>query len=281
MLKISVIIPTYNRLESLLRALESVQSQSYQATEIIVIDDGSTDQTAEHIKRNFSNVKYIYQSNAGVSTARNAGIEHSSGDWLAFLDSDDKWHKDKLMHQSTLLANNPEYLIIHSDEIWIRNGIRINQKKKHQKKSGYIFHDCLRLCVISPSSVIIHNSIFKDIGLFNQSLPACEDYDLWLRICYKYPVLCANRNLVYKYGGHNDQLSQKYWGMDRFRIRALENIIKCGQLQNKELQLAILTMHEKIKIYQDGAIKRNNHKSATEFQHLLEEYPIKLMATEQ
>ncbi|MGY8813338.1 MAG: glycosyltransferase family 2 protein, partial [Gammaproteobacteria bacterium] len=219
MLNISVIIPTYNRLESLLRALESVLNQSYQAYEIIIVDDGSTDQTADYIKRNFSNVKYLYQSNTGVSSARNTGIEHSSGDWLAFLDSDDQWHKDKLMHQSNLLVNNPDYLIIHSDEIWIRNGKRINQKKKHQRRSGYIFQDCLRLCVISPSSVIIHKSIFKDIGLFNQSFPACEDYDLWLRICYKYPVLCASKNLVYKYGGHGDQLSQKYWGMDRFRIR--------------------------------------------------------------
>jgi glycosyltransferase involved in cell wall biosynthesis len=281
MLKISVIIPTYNRLESLLRALDSVLGQSYKSFEIIVIDDGSTDKTADRIKQNYSDIKYIYQSNTGVSAARNAGIKHSTGDWLGFLDSDDEWHKDKLMHQSTLLVKNPEYLIVHSDEIWIRNGIRINQKKKHQKKSGYIFHDCLRLCVISPSSVIIHKSIFEDIGLFNQTLPACEDYDLWLRICSKYPVLCANKNLVYKYGGHNDQLSRKYWGMDRFRITALENIIKSGQLQSKDLQLAILTMHNKIKIYQNGAIKHNNNESAIEFQHLLEEYPINSMAADQ
>ena len=92
---------------------------------------------------------------------------------------------------------------------------------------------CLDLCRISPSSVIIHKDIFNKVGLFNEKLPVCEDYDLWLRIAEKFPVLYLDEKLTIKYGGHLNQLSKKYWGMDRFRIIALENIIKKNFLLKK------------------------------------------------
>ena len=189
-------------------------------------------------------------------------------------DDDDEWHKDKLKEQVDLLNKDPGYHIIHTNEIWIRNGISVNQQHKHRKRGGYIFQNCLPLCVISPSAVMIHKIIFDDVGMFNETLPACEDYDLWLRICYKYPVLYTDKKLVIKYGGHEDQLSKKYWGMDRFRIKALSNIIRQGQLKEDNLKSAIQTMHNKIHIYQNGAKKHANNNAATEFQHLLFEYPL-------
>ncbi|MBU0650624.1 glycosyltransferase, partial [bacterium] len=127
-------------------------------------------------------MSYHYQKNSGVSSARNKGILLSKGKYLAFLDSDDEWKKNKLKKQIEFFKENPALKICQTDEEWIRNGKWINQKKIHQKKSGWIFEPSLELCLISPSSVIIHKDIFDHIGLFDETLMACEDYDLWLRI---------------------------------------------------------------------------------------------------
>ncbi|MBT6982542.1 MAG: glycosyltransferase, partial [Candidatus Marinimicrobia bacterium] len=197
-MKISVVIPTYNRKHTLSRALDSVLAQSYQPFEIIVIDDGSTDGTFDLIKSKYPSVKLLESfqpskslkgySPKGVSVARNVGIKKSKGDWISLLDSDDEWVPDKLIKQVQLLKKNEGSVFCHTNEIWIRNGIRVNQHKKHQKYGGYIFKECLDICRISPSSALIHKSIFKDIGLFDESLKVCEDYDLWLRITSNYPV---------------------------------------------------------------------------------------------
>lgn len=271
-MRISVIIPTYNRRELLYRALDSVLSQSYTPDEIIVIDDGSSDNTDKMIAHEYPNIKYIYQPHAGVSSARNHGISISQNPWIAFLDSDDKWHKNKLKIQTLLLTANPEYKICHSNEIWFKHDKKINQHKKHRKQGGYIFIKCLPLCVISPSSVVIHRDIFESIGTFNESLPACEDYDLWIRICSKYPLLYAEEKIVEKYGGHPDQLSTKFWGMDRFRIRSLANLLESGTLSNTQKKHAIDMLNHKLKIYINGAKKHNNKAAAEEFEMLTKHY---------
>jgi glycosyltransferase involved in cell wall biosynthesis len=208
-MKISVIIPTWNRSSYLARALESVYAQSISPHEVIVVDDGSTDDTREIIKQHFKDVRYLYQENRGVSSARNTGIRAAGGDWIALLDSDDCWLPHKLEHQQQLLRDNPDARICHSDEIWIRNGKRVNPMKKHAKRGGYIFKHCLPLCAISPSSAIIRHDLFDEIGLFDESLPACEDYDLWLRLCAAYPVLYADEALLIKHGGHADHAAGK------------------------------------------------------------------------
>ena len=216
-MKISVVIPTYNRKHTLPRALDSVLAQSYQPFEIIVIDDGSNDGTFDLIKSKYPSINLLEShkpskslkgySQKGVSVARNVGIKQSKGDWIALLDSDDEWIPDKLIKQVQLLKKNEGSVFCHTNEIWIRNGIRVNQHKKHQKYGGYIFKECLDICRISPSSALIHKSIFEDIGLFDESLKVCEDYDLWLRITSNYPVLFLDEFLIKKYGGHEDQLS--------------------------------------------------------------------------
>ena len=273
---ISVVVPTYNRAETLLRALESVVIQTVPVNEVIVVDDGSTDDTAKSVTDYFPNVRYIFQTRKGVSAARNRGILTAKSQWIAFLDSDDEWLPNKLAVQIQALTEQPQYSICHTDEIWIRNGKRVNPMKKHRKYGGHIFKKCLPLCSISPSSVIIKRNVFDDIGYFDETLPACEDYDLWLRICAKYPVLFVDSQLIKKYGGHDDQLSRAHWGMDRFRIYALEKIIRDNELASDDYETAIDIVLQKIGIYLMGAKKRGRNDDVLEFERKKQRHLIEL-----
>jgi len=259
-MKISVIIPTYNRSHVLARALDSVLSQTLQVHEIIVVDDGSTDQTAQLIKDKYQSVIYIEQANQGVSAARNAGILKSSGDWIALLDSDDSWLTNKLEIQYQAIKSQANYRLCHTEEIWIRNGVRVNQMNKHQKHGGYIFEKCLPFCVISPSSVLMERSVFNEFGLFDESYPACEDYEMWLRLCAELPVLYVETPLINKFGGHEDQLSRQYWGMDRFRVKALHKIIQSCNLTPEYRYDALGMLLQKLDILQKGAVKHGNNE---------------------
>lgn len=275
---VSVVIPTYNRAHLLERALGSVLGQTLAADEIIIVDDGSTDNTVSTLKSMHPEVRLIQQDNLGVSAARNTGISAARHDWIALLDSDDVWHENKLERQITALNNAPEYLICHSDEIWIRNGVLVNQMNKHKKAGGHIFQHCLPLCAISPSSVMIHRSLFDEIGLFDETLPACEDYELWLRICSRYPVLFIDEALITKHGGHHDQLSRRYWGMDRFRIYALNKIVSASKLNDCDRDAAIKMMMNKINIYLAGAEKHGNTEHVEDFKELLTKYTRNMVA---
>lgn len=255
---ISVIIPSWNRARALARALRSVSAQTLAVGEVLVIDDGSADETPWMLRSWFPAVRRIRQPNRGVSRARNEGIRVARGEWLAFLDSDDVWHPRKLQRQAEALAAHPSHLICHTDEIWIRRGRRVNPMKKHAKHGGWIFPHCLPRCVISPSSVLIHRHLFTEVGLFDEHLPACEDYDLWLRICARHPVLYCPEPLITKYGGHEDQLSARYWGMDRFRIQALEHLIAGGTLDAGQLAAALEVLLHKMRIVVEGARRRGN-----------------------
>jgi len=276
-MQISLIIPSYNRSNALKRALQSVLSQSLQPAEIIVVDDGSNDNTANMLHTNFPQVTYLYQSNQGVSSARNLGIKHSTGDWIALLDSDDTWLSDKLEKQVNALQKSPNIKVCHTEEIWIRNGVRVNAMNKHKKSGGWIFKQCLPLCSMSPSSIMIHRDIFDHLGLFDESLVACEDYDLWLRISNQYPVLFIEQPLINKYGGHADQLSQQHWGMDRFRIQALDKLLKHSILSDENRELAINMLLKKSRIFQKGAEKRGKVESVAHYQALIDHYSSQLI----
>jgi len=275
-MQISLIIPSYNRSSSLNRALQSVLSQSHLPNEIIVVDDGSNDNTAEMLREEFPQVTYLYQSNKGVSSARNLGIQHSTGDWIAFLDSDDTWLSHKLEKQVSALQQSPELKICHTEEIWIRNGVRVNAMNKHKKSGGWIFKQCLPLCAMSPSSIMIHRDIFDHLGLFDENLVACEDYDLWLRISNQYPVLFLEQPLINKYGGHSDQLSQQHWGMDRFRIQALDKLLKHSIVSDENKHLAINMLLKKSRIFQKGAEKRGKIEATAHYQALIKHYSNEL-----
>ena len=269
--KISVVIPTLNRINTLQRALDSVINQTYKPAEIIVVDNGSSDGTLKLLREQYPKITILTENKIGVSSARNKGIKKSINQWIALLDSDDAWHPRKLEIQTSMLDSAlKEYNLIHTDEVWFRNNKHINQMKKHKKQGGYIFERCLSLCCISPSSVLFKKNILDKVGLFDESLPVCEDYDMWLKICSSEEVLFAQDKLTYKYGGHKDQLSKSYWGMDRFRIKSIENIIKNFDLTYKQKKQAKKELIKKLKIIINGAFKRNNLSIVNEFSTKLE-----------
>ena len=269
--KISVVIPTLNRINTLQRALDSVINQTYKPAEIIVVDNGSSDGTLKFLREQYPKITILTENKIGVSSARNKGIKKSINQWIALLDSDDAWHPRKLEIQTSMLDSAlKEYNLIHTDEVWFRNNKYINQMKKHKKQGGYIFERCLSLCCISPSSVLFKKNILDKVGLFDESLPVCEDYDMWLKICSSEEVLFAQDKLTYKYGGHKDQLSKSYWGMDRFRIKSIENIIKNFDLTYNQKKQAKKELIKKLKIIINGAFKRNNLSIVNEFSTKLE-----------
>ena len=269
--KISVVIPTLNRINTLQRALDSVINQTYKPAEIIVVDNGSSDGTLNFLREQYPKITIVTENKTGVSSARNKGIKKSINQWIALLDSDDAWHPRKLEIQTSMLDSAlKEYNLIHTDEVWFRNNKHINQMKKHKKQGGYIFERCLSLCCISPSSVLFKKNILDKVGLFDESLPVCEDYDMWLKICSSEEVLFAQDKLTYKYGGHKDQLSKSYWGMDRFRIKSIENIIKNFDLTYNQKKQAKKELIKKLKIIINGAFKRNNLSIVNEFSTKLE-----------
>ena len=257
-MNIAVIIPTFDRRQFLGRAIDSVLSQTRPAHEVFVIDDGSTDGTAPWIKKEYPIVKLIEQTNQGVSAARNAGIQQAQSEWIALLDSDDEWFPEKLERQVEELHKYPKILFCHTDEIWIRKGVRVNPMKKHQKFGGMIFNECLDICRISPSSSLFCRALLDDVGWFDETLPICEDYDLWLRVTAKYPVLFVDEPLIIKYGGHSDQLSRRPGGIEQYRIKALENILWSASLKDSDRISAIKMLIKKLDILMAGSKKRGN-----------------------
>ena len=269
---VSVVIPTFNRGHTLNRAIDSVLGQTLLPSEIIVVDDGSTDGTEELISTEYSSVSYIRSENRGVSAARNLGMKAAKSDWFAFLDSDDQWLPHKLEKQFECLSCNRDFKLVHCDELWIRKGKRVNPKAKHQKHGGYIFEQCLSLCAISPSASLVHRTLFDELGCFDETLQACEDYDLWLRVCAVYPVLYVDEPLLIKFGGHEDQLSQKFWGMDRFRVEALRKILQTQNLTESQRLKASSKLIEKCSVLIGGAKKRGNVQMVRKYQNLIDKY---------
>jgi glycosyltransferase involved in cell wall biosynthesis len=268
---VSVVIPTYNRCWILKEALDSVLSQNYTDFEIIVVDDGSSDATVALLSSYGNQIITICQKNRGVSAARNAGILMAKGKYIAFLDSDDMWLSEKLSCQVDFFKSHPEAVICQTDEIWIRNGVRVNPKIHHKKPSGMIFEPSLKLCLVSPSAVMIKKSLFDEIGLFNEAFPACEDYDLWLRIGLFYPIYLIEHQMVVKRGGHDDQLS-RISGLDRYRIQSIVSILESQQLTLKCYQAAVNVLKEKCRIYADGCIKRGRAVEAGFYRKIIGAY---------
>ena len=268
---VSVIIPTYNRAWIVKESILSVFVQTFQDYELIVVDDGSTDHTQTILDEFQDRIEVIHQKNSGVSAARNHGVAAANGKLIAFLDSDDLWMPEKLAIQTEFFASNPDIRICQTDEIWIRNGYRMNPKKYHKKPSGEIFLPSLALCLVSPSAVMMEKEFFTLMGGFDETLPACEDYDFWLRIGCKYQVSLIPHPLVIKRGGHEDQLSGTP-GLDRYRIRSLSKILQTENLTPFQFQKTVEMLNTKIDIYANGCIKRGNLEEAVYIKSLAKNF---------
>ncbi len=262
---VSVIIPTFNRAAMLVEAIASVLAQSERNFELLIIDDGSTDDTRTQCENFGHALRYFYQDHRGVSAARNFGLQCAQGNLIAFLDSDDLWQKHKLRRQVEWMNAHPGILLCHTNEIWIRRGQRVNQKKIHQKAGGWIYPLCLPRCMISPSSVLVRRELFEHVGVFDEALPICEDYDLWLRIASRFEVGFIDEPLIIKRGGHADQLSHSDWGIDRYRVIALQKILRSTALSQDWRAQTEAVLREKCRILALGYRKRGKLEEADYF----------------
>ncbi|MBD3380027.1 MAG: glycosyltransferase [Candidatus Omnitrophica bacterium] len=265
----SVIIPTYNRRPFLEKAVRSVLAQSYAGFELLVVDDGSTDGSGD-LLRSFEDprIRIFSRQNRGVASARNTALKEASGDFVAFLDSDDWWKKNKLKRACDLIREHPEIHIFHTEEVWYRRGRLLNQKNKHKKPSGFVYLNALPLCCISISTAVVKKEVFAETGMFDESMEACEDYDFWLRATSRYKIKLIPEYLTLKDGGRPDQLSSRVWGLDRFRIKALEKMLSSGKL-SEELERATLEeLTKKCRIFANGAEKRGKPYEANRYRSI-------------
>lgn len=266
---ISIIIPTHNRAERVVTAIESVLVQNYTPLELIVVDDGSTDSTLARLDRfHDPRLRLVKQEHAGVSVARNTGVSHAHGHYLAFCDSDDRWLPQKLARQ-VQFTQEGGWAITQTDETWIRKGVMVNPKMKHLKKAGWIFEPSLELCLISPSCVLMTRECWECVGPFDASLPACEDYDLWLRLSLYYPVGFLPEQLVVKYGGHADQLSKKIIGLDLYRLYSMVRLIKRYHLTPEQRNLVLHHLEKRALVYIQGCLKRDKREEVLRIQHMV------------
>ena len=270
MTEVTVIIPTFNRAIPVCRAVSSVLDQTFTDFEVIVIDDASTDDTIERLNDFGDRIQVIrHAENKGVSAARNSGIRKAEGRYIALLDSDDYWIPEKLQVQIDFFKKQPDALICQARELWVKNGKRVNPAKKHLKPSGDIFIPSLKLCLVSPSAVMFKKSLLDEVGMFDEDLPVCEDYDLWLRIAYKYPVYLIEQDLLVKEGGAPDQLSSSMPGMDRFRIKAMIKIYNKGVLNEIQAKALIRELEKKCLVYGKGCIKRGKTEEGEYYLNLV------------
>jgi glycosyltransferase involved in cell wall biosynthesis len=274
---VSVVIPTFNRASLLGRAIDSVFRQTVQCSELIIIDDGSTDNTQELLNNLSTSARISFrvyqQKNRGPAAARNLGVCKTEFPFIAFLDSDDHWHKRKLEKQYQYLSENPDYRISHTREKWLRRGQHLNQKKKHIPRHGDIFDHCLQLCGVGTSTVMMKREMFDHVGLFDESLRCCEDYDLWLRISCRYPFLLVDEPLTVKEGGREDQLSSLYsLGMDRMRIYSLRKLLDTDMLDCHLHLRTLIEFKKKVTIFGNGCLKHDKTEIGRSYLDLIPVY---------
>ncbi|MGB5686430.1 MAG: glycosyltransferase family A protein [Candidatus Electrothrix sp.] len=280
---ISVVMPTFNREGFLEQAIGSVLDQSHACGEILVVDDGSTDATSEVVRKISKGtevpIRYLHQENKGVSAARNKGIAEAQHDLLCFLDSDDRWAPRKLELQVAAMDQQSHYLISHTREVWYRQGMRVNQKKKHTPPHGEIFNRALQMCVVGMSTIMVRRELFTRYGLFAEDMLCCEDYDLWLRVSRKEEFLLIDEALTLKDGGRPDQLSALHrLGMDTWRIRSLcrllENV-ENDRLSSEQYTLALAELERKCTIYGQGCQKHGRPEEGRRYLSLPEQFRVK------
>jgi glycosyltransferase involved in cell wall biosynthesis len=255
-------------------------AQDFIDFELLLIDDGSSDSSVDIMKayaqRYPQKITVLTQKNKGVSSARNLGISKARGEYYAFIDSDDLWITNKLSKQWGEMVFHG-WRVAQTEERWIRNGKRVNPMKKHAKHGGHIFYDCLPLCVVSPSAVMLHRSVIADVGGFDERLKVVEDYELWLRISCKYTIGLIPDPLVVKHGGHHDQLSRRFPVMDRYRVYAIRKLLKNS---NKDLDplkrnAAHWWIVQKTQIIAKGSLKRGRFFEAVRYYLLSSVHQLK------
>jgi glycosyltransferase involved in cell wall biosynthesis len=272
--KTSVIIPVYNRPVQVKNAIESSVSQSLAPFEIIVVDDGSTDSTLEEIKKYNQKVKLITIPRRGVSGARNEGIKKAQGEYVAFLDSDDTWEKDKLLIQEKYLDDNQSIMWVHTDERWIKNGRAVNKPERYKKCSGDIFNHLLGVTGVGASTLMTRRDFFLQTGLFDEDMIVCEDNDLWLRMALLSDIGYIDLELVNKYAGHEGQLSFSVPNQDTYRVRSLVKLLRGNMLSEKRRACVLEILKKKLGYIISALSKKNLSDESEKYKQIEREFGI-------
>ncbi len=268
---VAVVIPVRDRAAMVVEAVRSVVAQTWRDHALVVVDDGSADDSAEAAARALADApagsRVLRRAAAGVAAARNAGAAAIDSAWIAFLDSDDWWEPTKLALQMAWLAEHPAHRIAQTGERWLDRGRHRNPRAWHRKEEA-LFPRCLERCLVSPSAVVIRRDLYEALGGFDASFPVCEDYELWLRIALREPVGLVDLPLVVKRGGHADQLSRSTWGLDRFRVAALVKLLATTPLGPRERAAVAAVLRAKCAVLATGAARRGRDAEAARYRTL-------------
>ena len=279
---VSVIIPAYNRAPLLKEAVRSVLAQSFRDIEIIIADDGSTDGTPSMLReleeKSLSApegppLRLLRQDHRGMAgQVRNFAVQAASGRYLAFLDSDDLWLPEKLSRQLPFFGKPPGLRLVHTRELWLRQGRVISQKGQRHRRFGDVFGDALEKCILGPSTVVLERSLFDEIGGFREDLEVAEDYELGLRITALHEIGYVDEPLTVKRAGEWPQLSKKYDHIEDFRIKALQPLIDQDRLPFSRRMPARRVLSRKCGVYARGCRKRGRSEEALRYEALAAAY---------
>lgn len=223
---VSIIIPVYNGERFLKYSIESALAQTYTNFELLIINDGSTDNSKLLIEKYLYNPKvhYYEQKNAGVASARNKALKHAQGKYIGFLDQDDLWLPNKLQIQVPYLEENTSLALVHSDQQYIDENNNIIEFNTDKTGEGWCFKELFIKNNISILTTLIRKSVLNQIGNFNTSLSGTDDYELWLRISYRYPIGYLNHNVAC-YRFHNTNVSKDVFKMTLNDLNTILSII--------------------------------------------------------
>lgn len=299
--EVTVVIPVYDRADLVAEAVRSVAAQTHRDFELVLVDDGSTDRSAEAAAAAWEAEGRARGAAAAVfpqlrirriahdghpGAVRNRGAEWARGRYLAFLDADDLWRPQKLQRQLPL-HREMGAAISHTREQWLRNGTEVSQKRMRHARTGWIFAYALVKCIIGPSTVVMSRELFEEVGGFREDLEIAEDYELWVRVTARHPVSYLDEPLTVKRGGHADQLSRKYDYIEPFRMAALRDFVQAGAFEPPRAPagectppdperaaphetdrppalLARAELARKCRIHAAGCEKRGKHREAEE-----------------
>jgi glycosyltransferase involved in cell wall biosynthesis len=225
---VSVILPVYNGQRYVSAAIESALAQTYRPIEVVIVNDGSTDHSYETIEPylNLPDVKYLQQENRGVAAARNAGIRHSKGELVAFLDQDDLWLPEKLALQVGYLQQNPEIAMVHSNQRYINgDGGRIQFPGWETDAQGMCLKELFIKNRIAVLTVVVRKHCLDEVGPLNESLSGCDDYELWLRIAARFPIGHIDKELAL-YRFHDCNVSRDLFRMTMTDLAAIQSFVK-------------------------------------------------------
>jgi glycosyltransferase involved in cell wall biosynthesis len=286
----SVVVPTCNKREQVAQALQSALAQTYRNFEIAIVDDGSTDGTPAHVFRTFGaepkaidivshlnpaalrpffhhfvhdgvTFKYHYHTNRGLAAARNRGIRHARGSYVAFLEAEDRWDPTHLETQLAFLEANQGARISRVGEHPGRTCPRGRRPGRAERASGWLFASALENCPASISCAVIHRSCFTECGAFDENLPACEDYDLWLRLSARFPIYYVDGPEVV-HRSPRAEISPHAWTWDRFRVYALEKSFQSGHLDPEQRFLVSQEIVRRCERLVDGFRRQKSEERA-------------------